>query len=95
MTEQDHDNLPKSKSQIKREMLALQELGEKLVKLKPEQLKKIPLDEDLLTAILQAQTIKSHGALRRQLQYIGRLMRSCDAEPIQAAFAALNYSIRK
>jgi len=82
---------PKSKTQLKHEMLMLQALGEKLVKLKREQLAKIPLDEQLLTAIYEAQAIKSRGALRRQLQYIGRLMRDRDAIPIQTAFAKLHH----
>jgi ribosome-associated protein len=79
----------KSKSQIKREMLALQKLGEKLVALKPAQLDKISLDETLRAAIDEAHVMKSHGAVRRQLQYIGRLMRSIDPAPIQAALDKL------
>lgn len=81
----------KSKTQRKREMLALQELGEALVKLRRDRLAKIPLDEQLHAAIVAAQAIKSHGALRRQLQYIGRLMRERDPQPIQAALAALDH----
>ena len=72
-----------SKSQMKREMLALQELGEKLVELNEQQLSQIDLSEELSTAISQAQAIKKHGAKRRQLQFIGRLMRNVDAESIQ------------
>lgn len=75
-----------SKSQMKREMLALQELGEKLVALNAEQLSQFDLPEELFSAITQAQTIKKHGARKRQLQFIGRLMRSVDAENIQAQF---------
>lgn len=72
-----------SKSQMKREMLALQALGEKLVELTPMQLEQLELPEELLSAINQAQAIKKHGARRRQLQFIGRLMRSVDADAIQ------------
>ena len=72
-----------SKSQMKRDMLALQALGEKLVELTPHQLEELELPEDLSTAIIQAQAIKKHGAKRRQLQYIGKLMRSVDADAIQ------------
>lgn len=82
---------PKSKTQRKREMLDLQILGEKLVKLKREQLAKIPLDEQLRDAIVAAQSIKSHGAHKRQLQYIGRLMRDRDPAPIQAALATFHH----
>ena len=81
----------KSKSQIKREMLALQKLGEKLVTLKPAQLEKIPLDELLKAAIEEAHHMRSHGAVRRQLQYIGRLMRSIDPAPVQAALDKLHH----
>ena len=72
-----------SKSQMKRDMLALQALGEKLVELTKDQLGQIDLPADLLSAVTQAQTIKKHGAKRRQLQFIGRLMRNADAEQIQ------------
>ena len=72
-----------SKSQMKREMLALQELGEKLVALSPDKLGQLELPEDLLTAVVQAQSIKKHGARRRQMQFIGRLMRNVDASSIQ------------
>lgn len=74
-----------SKSIIKKEMLRLQELGERLVALPDVQLKNIPLDEQLLDAILLARKITKHGGLRRQLQYIGKLMRQIDPEPIEAA----------
>lgn len=74
-----------SKSQLKREMTALQKLGEKLVNLKQRQLNEIPLPENLRSAIDAAQKINSHGAKRRQLQYIGKLMRDIDPEPIQQA----------
>jgi len=74
-----------SKSQRKREALALQELGETLVTLKPAQLDKIPLPEELREAVLAARQINQHGARKRQLQYIGRLMREIDPEPIRTA----------
>lgn len=78
-----------SKSQRKRDMLALQALGESLVKLKAEQLGKIPLPEQLHQAVREAQRIKSHSAHKRQLQYIGRLMRELDASPIREAMETL------
>lgn len=80
---QEQDREPKSKSQLKREMHSLQELGEILVKLPVEQFKKINLPETLYDAIIEARHIRHHGAYKRQLQYIGRLMREVDAEPIQ------------
>ena len=79
------DDLPLSKSQRKRDMTALQKLGEALVGLPVAQLAKIPLDTTLRDAIMQAQELTAHGAIRRQLQYIGKLMRFVDPEPIQEA----------
>lgn len=83
--DQDHnsDEVFKSKSQRKREMLALQDLGEELVKLSKEQFEKITLPDDLHDAIVEARHIHQRGAHKRQLQYIGRLMRNVDPAPIQ------------
>lgn len=79
------DDYIKSKSQVKREMTALQELGERLVEMNAKQLATIPLEDDLLNAIHEAHRIKAREAKRRQLQYIGRLMRETNHEEIQAA----------
>lgn len=73
-----------SKSQLKRDMLALQDLGAQLVKLNKERLAQVDIPEDLRAAVKEAQKIRSHGALRRQMQYIGKLMREVDPAPIQA-----------
>lgn len=78
-----------SKSQLKREMTALQHLGRDLVKLSNKELARIPLPEVLAEAIKLARSINSNSGLRRQMQYIGRLMREIDAEPIQRAFDML------
>ncbi|MCB1805786.1 MAG: DUF615 domain-containing protein, partial [Candidatus Competibacteraceae bacterium] len=64
-----------SKSQLKREALAVRDLGVELVKLTATQLEKIPLPDDIRAAVEQAQRIKAHGGRRRQLQYIGKLLR--------------------
>ena len=74
---------PPSKSSRKRDMHALQDLGEQLVALSPERLKKVPLPEALYDAIRAAQGFKME-ARRRQLQYVGKLMRKVDPAPIQA-----------
>ncbi|HWK61712.1 MAG TPA: ribosome biogenesis factor YjgA [Eoetvoesiella sp.] len=71
-----------SKSQIKREMLALQDLGKQLVELPPEKLKQLPLDEKLYEAIRLAQRTTSREGRRRQVHYVGKLMRQADAETI-------------
>ncbi len=75
----------KSKTKKKKEMTALQELGAELMYLKVEQLKKIPMPQELFQAIVDAQQIKAHEAKRRQLQYIGSLMRQVDGESIRQA----------
>jgi ribosome-associated protein len=73
-----------SKTEMKHDMIELQKLGEDLVELKPTVLEKFPLPEKLADAIRDAQRFK-HEAKRRQLQYIGKLMRRIDPEPILAA----------
>ena len=75
-----------SKSQRKRDMTALQELGEKLADLSADLLKTFPLDEQLLETLLQAQRITQREARRRHLQRVGKLMRAADAEAIQVAY---------
>lgn len=81
---------PISKSQRKRDMIALQKLGQSLTELKPAQLAKIPLEDDLLHAIQEMQRIHQREGRRRQLQYIGKLMRSADHDAIAEALDALN-----
>lgn len=79
---------PKSKTRLKREMEALQELGEELVRLSPARLSALELPEVLREAVVAARNITAHGGRRRQLQYIGRLMRDVDAEAIRLALQA-------
>jgi ribosome-associated protein len=78
-----------SKTKRKKDMLALQDLGKHLAELSPAHLGSITLPEDLKSAVLEARRLKSHEAKRRQLQYIGRLMRDVDAEPIRTQLEAL------
>lgn len=77
-----------SKSQKKREVEALQDLGAELVKLPEAQFKRIELPEDLREAVATCRKITQNSALRRQRQYIGKLMRSIDPAPIQAQLDA-------
>ena len=79
-----------SKSQLKREMTALQDLGAELVALSKERLAKIERPERLRDALLEAQRITKHEARRRQMQYIGKIMRDVDAEPLRAAMDEIN-----
>ena len=86
--EQDDDWV--SKSQLKREMTERQQLGEKLCKLSPSALAKVPVPESLADAIALAKKIQNkREGYRRQLQYIGKLMRNLDVEPIQLALERL------
>ena len=78
-----------SKSALKREVRALQELGEQLISLSAAGLASLSLDDRLEQAIRDAAGIKSRGALRRQKQLIGKLMREVDPEPIRAGLARL------
>ena len=77
-----------SKSERKRRSDDLQALGEALIELSAAELESLPLPEQLHDAVLLAQRITAHGGLYRQKQYIGKLMRKIDAEPIRAAMNA-------
>lgn len=91
MDDSDWDDAPPSKSAKKREMHALQAIGERLVVVTDTQLAKIPIeDESLREAVQLARRIKARGGLRRQLQFIGKLMRSIDPQPIIDALEALD-----
>jgi ribosome-associated protein len=76
----------KSKSQIKREMEELQKLGAKLIDLSETQLQRIPMGERLDKAVREARTMKHREGRRRQLQFIGKLMRDSDSEAIRKAY---------
>jgi len=73
----------KSKSEKKREMSALQDLGKRLIELSEAQIQDIGIPQELRDALQLARTLKSHSALRRQMQYIGVLMRRIDPEPVK------------
>ena len=79
-----------SKSAKKREMEALQDLGAKLVELSADQIKKIEMPDDLRAALKEAHRIapRTEGR-RRQVQFIGKIMRKVDPVPIQAALAKI------
>jgi ribosome-associated protein len=78
-----------SKTARKREQQALQDLGEHLIPLKSSELDAIGLSEDLLQAVRAATRMKSHGALKRQKQLIGKLMRQADADLVRARLESL------
>ena len=80
---------PKSKSQRKREADALQKIGVELIALSLEKLDMLPLPANLRQAIVDAKLLKSHGAIRRQAQLIGKLMRTDNSEEILASYEQL------
>jgi len=84
-----------SKTRRKRQMHDLQALGAALVKLSPEKLSRIDLPEALRDAVLDAQKFTKHEARRRQLQYIGKIMRDIDADPIMEQLNALEAPSKK
>ena len=88
MTAADDTPQPPSKSARKRAALAAQDLGEALVRLRDAELDALQLPEALSEAIRTARGITSRAAAARQRQYIGKLMRGVELEPIRAALAA-------
>ncbi len=76
-----------SKTRMKREMHALQNIGERLIELNRNQLKEFCLPDTLFEAIIQAKKIKKNGARRRQIQYIGKLMREIEINRIKEKLA--------
>ncbi len=83
-----------SKSQRKRDMAELEDMGEALTGLSEDRIKRMDLPEDLRAAVLEAKRIKSFGARRRQLKYIGKVMRQLDPAPIRAQLDALEGTSR-
>ena len=80
--------LPPSKSSRKRAAQAMQKLGERLVAMREQERSQLPLSETLREAIAEARRLTSRGALARQFQYIGKLMRDEDVPAIEAALVA-------
>lgn len=87
---EEEPDLPPSKTKVKKQMHELQDIGEQLVALSKDQLKEVDLPETLRDAILEAKRITKFGAIKRQMQYIGRLMRSVDPAPITAKLDVWN-----
>jgi len=78
-----------SKTRRKRQMTELQAAGAALVKLSREQLERLDIPEPLREAVLECKRFNKHEAIRRQMQFIGRIMREYDAGPIVAQLAAI------
>lgn len=79
-----------SKTELKKESAELQKLGEALLDLRADLYQRLALPENLATALEELRRITSHEGRRRQLQYVGKLMRGLDPEVLQAARAALD-----
>ena len=71
-----------SKSELKRQMSELQKLGEELVAEPRDRVKRVPMPEDVKDAILMCQTITNHEGRRRQMQFVGKKMRTLDEEEL-------------
>ena len=84
----DEDGRP-SKSQRKRDSTELQSLGAELVELPDAAFKALPLPEDLREAMHEYRRTRSHEGRRRQMQYIGKLMRGADPDPLREALASV------
>jgi len=85
-----------SKSQLKREMQSLQQLGEQIIAMSDAQRGRFPLSDDLLKAVEETQRIKAREARRRHMQYVGKLMRGEDLDGIQAVFDEIeNETLRR
>lgn len=85
----DPEQRPPSKTQRKKAMHALQSLGETLVDLSADQLDRLDLPETLHDAVVEAGRIRSREGRRRQLQYIGRLMRDVETAELAERLALL------
>ena len=85
-TDADTDDAP-SKTQIKKAMLELQDLGMELIELPQDRLDAIEMDERLREALHELKRITAHSARKRQMQYVGKLLRSEDPEPFRKAIA--------
>lgn len=83
MQDNTEDSQGLSKTKLKAEADAAQAIGQKLVELPKDKLLKLALPEAIVDAVLEAKRITANGAIRRQRQYLGRLMRDIDTAPIE------------
>lgn len=77
----DQSDLPKSRSQLKRESKTLQDMGEQLATLTKDELRPLALPDSLVSALDELRSLRKHEARRRQAQFVGKLMRDLDPEP--------------
>jgi ribosome-associated protein len=86
---------PFSKSQVKRDLQALLDIGKELTALSESQLAKIPLPDNILEAVQFSHSLKSNGAKKRHLQYLGKIIREVDPEPIKAALQKIKFALKE
>jgi len=91
----DPENAPPSKSSLKRDAHALQQLGTRLVDLPESVWSMLKLPDSLIAALREARNLHARGGRKRQLQFIGKLMRDIDPEPIQDYFERVQLRTRK
>lgn len=82
----DDDDARPSKSQLKREMHALQALGEAIIAMTPAERARFPLSDDMLAAVEETARVRSHEGRRRHMQYVGKVMRRENLEAIKAVY---------
>lgn len=85
----DDEEARETRAEKKKRAWQLENLGEALVKLPAGKLARVTLPDDLRDAVMEARRITAHGGYRRQVQFIGRIMRTVDARPIAAQLEAL------
>lgn len=90
----DQDFQDKSKSQVKRELHALQDLGARLVELSPDVWQRLPLSDALQHALSEAPKHKQHIAKKRHTQFIGKLLREQDLDEVYAMLEQLDNASR-
>ena len=90
MSDEFEDDDLVSRTQKKQEAEAAQDLGERLLELSTKQLKSLDLQENLYDAVVEAKNIKAHGGRKRQLQFIGKLMRHTELDNIIAFFEEID-----
>ncbi len=84
----EEEELPPSKTRIKKQMHELRDLGKELTELGKDQIAQLDIPETLREALREMKNINKFGAQRRQIQYIGKLMREVDPAPIIARLDA-------
>lgn len=84
-----------SKSQVKRELHAIVDLTKEILEFSNDQIRQLPLEEDMMSALDEAKRIKSHGAKKRQIHYAAKLLRQADTEALRQQIDAWKYGSKE